>query len=202
VIAGHFTTKSAIHSLLRPLKDCVTGSASESTSADVSEQRPGARAVPAGIAARKAACATELAAKLDEEVRRRYPAQLHAVVVQPPAEEGFVRERRILEVPGVLVELVLVADPGKEAAALQREPAPKRERLEEGLLHLELVFRRKRRDELAPEKRVDVAADDEFRFGEAEAPPRWLDFATRRRKSADLVGLGVSGAACRGPLQD
>src|SRR5438034_5981324 len=140
--------------------------------ADMAEQVPQADAIAVRVTPGEAAPAPELGAELDQEIRRRDPLELHPVVVEPPPEERLVRQRRILEIPGVLMDLVLVADAGKEAPALQREAAPERERLEERLLDLERVFGRERSDYLPAEIRIDVRADDELGFAEAEAARR------------------------------
>ena len=71
-------------------------------------------AVPVPIGAGEYATPAGLCAELRKEFRRRHPPQLQTVVVQAPAEEGFVGERRIIEVPGMLVNLVLVANRRKE----------------------------------------------------------------------------------------
>src|SRR6202008_2159454 len=102
--------------------------------------RAGGRPVLVGVAAGKAAAAPGLGAQLEEQLRRRDPAHLHAVVVEPPAEERLVGQRRILEVPGVLVDLVLVADAGEEAPALEAEALAERQRLEERFLDFDLVL--------------------------------------------------------------
>ena len=51
-----------------------------------------------------------LDAKLKEQIGRRKPTHLHAVIVEAPAEERIVDEGRILEVPVVLMDIVQVAD--------------------------------------------------------------------------------------------
>ena len=170
--------------------------------AQMREQGAGGRAVLLRVAAREGAPAPRLGAELDEQVGRRDPAQLHAVVVEPPAEERAVGERRVDEVPGVLVDLVLVADAGEEAPGLEREAAPERERLDERLLDLELVLGGQRGDQPAAEIRVDVAGQDKLALGEAEAAPRRADLAAGRREAADLVGFGVLRAARKRALQD
>src|SRR2546427_7623322 len=50
-----------------------------------------------------------------------YTTLFRSVVVEPPAEECLVRERCILKIPGVLVDLILVADRRQETAALDGE---------------------------------------------------------------------------------
>src|SRR4029079_15645610 len=113
------------------------GSARTYVTADMPEQRPGADAVAAAIGRGKDAPAPDLGAQFDEEVGRRDPFQLQAVVLPPAAEECLVRERCVLEIPCVLMDLVLVADAGEKPAALEREAAAEREGLEKRLLDLE-----------------------------------------------------------------
>src|SRR5437660_933555 len=152
----------------------------------MAEQVPEANTVAVRIARGEAAPAAELGAELDQEIRWRNPFQLHPVVVQPAAEERLIRQRRILEIPGVLVDLVLVGDARKEAAALEREAATQRERLEERLLHLERVLRRKRSDELPTEIGIDVRRDEELGLTEAEAAA-WRRRLTARRREAGEI---------------
>src|SRR5262249_29059316 len=104
--------------------------------------------------------------------------------------------------PGVLVDLVLVADARQKPPALQREAAAEGERLEERLLDLELVFRRQRGRELTAKVGIGVAGDEELRFAQAEAARRRLDFAARRREAGDLIRIGVERAARGGALED
>src|SRR2546427_13081257 len=113
--------------------------------------------------ARESPPLAELGSELDEQIGRRHPAQLHTIVVEAAAEERLVRERRVLEVPGVLVDLILVADRRQETAALDGEAFAQPERLEERLLHFDRVFRRERRDKLAAKVRVDVRGHEELR---------------------------------------
>src|SRR5690349_12155696 len=108
-------------------------------------ERPQAGAVAVRVAAGKAAPAADLGAELHQQLGRRQPFQLQSIVVQPAAEKRLVGERRILEIPRVLMDLVLVADAREKASALQREAAAQRERLEERLFHLDLVIRREGR---------------------------------------------------------
>jgi hypothetical protein len=77
-----------------------------------------------------------LGAELDEEVRRRDPLDLHAVLRALVAEEGLVDERLVREIPGMRVHFVEVAEAGEEAPALGREPRGQRRRAEKRLLDL------------------------------------------------------------------
>ena len=61
--------------------------------------------------------------ELDEEIGRRHPLDLHAVLRTLVAEKGLVDERLVREVPGMRVHFVEVAETGKRSAALGREAA-------------------------------------------------------------------------------
>ena len=74
----------------------------------------------------KLVAVADLGAELDELVGRRDPFQLHAVVAVLAAEERLVGERRVDEIPDVLVLLVQVAEAGEEAAELRREAVGQR----------------------------------------------------------------------------
>src|SRR5687768_6378699 len=113
----------------------------------MAEDAPGTRAVLVGIHGREAAAAAGLGAELDQEIARRDPPQLHAVIVQTSAEKRLVGKRCVLEVPRMLVDLVLIADAGKKTATLQGEAAAKRQGLEERLLDLDLVLGGERGDQ-------------------------------------------------------
>src|SRR5207249_1898612 len=150
------------------------------------------------IRSRERAPAAQFRTQLEEQVGRGDPAQLHAVVVEAAAEERLVHERRVLEVPSVRVDLILVADRRQETAALDGEALTQPERLEERLLHFDRVFRRERRDKLAAKVRVDVRGHEELRLAEAEAAPRRSDFSCRRREAGDAIGVRIERAAGRG----
>src|SRR6185436_6087584 len=130
--------------------------------AEMAEQRPGAGAILVRIGRRKGSATAELAAQLDQQVGRRHPFHLHAVVVPAAAEKRLVGQRRVLEIPGVLMDRVLVADRREEAPALEREAAAELQRLEKSLLDLDFVFRRQRGDQLAAKVRIDIRGDDEL----------------------------------------
>src|SRR6185503_7690594 len=89
--------------------------------AHMAEQRPQARGVAVGVARRESAAARKLGAELDQEIGRGDPLGLHAVVIEPTAEERLVGKRGVLEVPGVLVDLIQIADAREEAPALDGE---------------------------------------------------------------------------------
>src|SRR6266480_2313908 len=100
------------------------------------------------------------------------------------------------------MDMVLIADAGEEAPALQRQAAAERERLEERLLDLERVFGRERRHQLPAEIRIDVRADDELRFAEAEAARCRTHFSTRRREAGDLEVVRILRSARSRALQN
>src|SRR3954469_23376709 len=166
------------------------------------EQRPQTGAVAIGIARRKSAAPADFRADAYNQPGRREPFHLHRVIVEPAAEERLVRERRVLEVPRMLVNLVLVADARQKAPAFQGKAARERERLEERLLDFERVLRRERRGKLAAEIRVDIRRDEELRFAEAEAASRRPDFTTGGCETREPVVIGVLRAARSGALQD
>src|SRR6185503_18334755 len=168
----------------------------------VAEQAPHVRSVAVAVGSGESATTPELGSELDEKIGRRQPAKLHAIVVEPPAEERLVRERRVLEVPGVLVDLVLVADSRQETPALQREAAAESKRLEKRLLDLELVIGSERGYELAAEVGVDVARDDELGLAKVEAARRRRDFSARGREAADLVGVRIERTTRHRALED
>src|SRR5882672_5913184 len=94
-------------------------------SADVREQGARTHAVLVASARRtrgKVATTAGLDAYVEIQIGRSHPFELDAVFVQLVAEEHLVRERRVGEVPGVRVNLVLVTDAGEETPRLDREP--------------------------------------------------------------------------------
>ena len=130
---------------------------------NMAKQTPGVRhGVPVAVRARECAPAPQLCAQLDEEVRRRNPFQLQAVVVQSASEKRLVGQRSILKIPGVLMDFVLVADCRKESPALQREAATEGEALEIRLLDLD---KRNRRLRLQGSKRETRNSQRETRNG-------------------------------------
>ena len=68
-----------------------------------------------------ASTVADLGAELEEQVGGRHPFDLHAVLRELASEKRLIGERRILEVPCVLMLLVQVADPGEEASELRHE---------------------------------------------------------------------------------
>ena len=95
------------------------GGAGSEIAAEVGEEVARAEAVlvaPAVGSGRKAVAAPRLHAEVEIERRRRHPFQLDAVVAQLVAEKRLVGERCVGEVPGVRVDLVLVADARRKTA--------------------------------------------------------------------------------------
>ena len=101
------------------------------------------RPLPSDARAGKRVAVAGFGAEFEEQVGRREPLHLHAVLRELPAEEGLVRERLVDEVPGVRVDLVEVADAGEEAPALDREAVRQRCRAEERFLDAHLARRRR-----------------------------------------------------------
>src|SRR6186713_1911260 len=95
----------------------------------------------------------------------------------------------------MLVELVLVTDARQEAARFEREASRQRERLEVGLLNLELVLRRQREVRAAAEIRIDACRERELGLAETEAPARRADLPAARHETGDGVSVGI----LRGP---
>src|SRR5262245_3263509 len=103
-----------------------------------------AYAVFVAIRAGKLVAARDLGPELEKERRGRKPAQLDPVLPQCVCEERLVRQRRVLEIPGVLVDLVMVADAGEETPPFEGKSLRQCKRLEIGLFDLDLVVRRQR----------------------------------------------------------
>ena len=108
--------------------------------ADVCEQRRAVEAVAIAPRRRERIAVAGFRAELDEQVRRREPLHLQAVLRELAAEERLVDERLIDEVPGVRVHFVEIAEAREEASALRREAARQRERAEKRFLDLDLVL--------------------------------------------------------------
>ena len=80
-----------------------------------------ADAVLVAIGAREAGAIADLPAELQECLGRRDPFELQAVALELAAEKRLIRQRRVEEVPDVLVLVVEVADARKEATEFRRE---------------------------------------------------------------------------------
>src|SRR3990172_427678 len=158
-------------------------------SAGVSEQVARTEAVlvaPAIRSAGKLPPASEFESHVEIQLGRRHPPQLNAVLRKPVAEKYLAGERRVGKIPGMCVNLVLIAHSGKKAARLERKPVGKGQRLNIALLDCRaIVFWRYRRDQRSPEVVVDVGGEREFRFSQAQAA-RWRpDLAQRRDEAVD-----------------
>ena len=95
--------------------------------ADVTKDGEEVRTVQVVVAARKRAATPHIATELDEQLRRRHPLELNAVVGELSPKEGSIGQRGIDEVPGMLVLRVEVADVGGKSArpgARDRGPTP------------------------------------------------------------------------------
>src|SRR5690242_19313946 len=101
------------------------------------EHGPRAEAVLASVASGEGAPSAGFEAEVEIQVGRCDPLHLHAVVGELVAEERLHDERRVGEIPGVRVQLVLVADTGKEASSLDGETVREAERLQVAFLDLE-----------------------------------------------------------------
>ena len=108
--------------------------------ADVREERRAVQAIALAPRARKRVAIAGLGTKLDEQVSRRNPLELHAVLRALVAEECLVDERLVREIPGVSMDFVQVTEAGEESPALghesrgqrqscERTPPPPRSRL-------------------------------------------------------------------------
>jgi len=127
--------------------------------AHVGEDRRRAGAIAIAVVAREVDAVPYLGAQLDEGLGRRDPFQLYAVLCELTAEERLVRERRVDEVPDVLMLLVEIADPRKEPAELRHDAVRQRGHEAVRLLDLDGVVRRQRDDEIGRELVIDVGAD-------------------------------------------
>ncbi len=125
--------------------------------------------MPVQRRSREALATARLGAQFHELVDGRDPLHLHAVVVILAAEECLVGERRIEEVPHVLVLLVEIAEAGEEAPELGRHAVGRAHPDAVRLLDRHLVVGREGRDEVAREFVVHVGVDRELGLSEAEA---------------------------------
>ncbi len=100
--------------------------------AEVAEQRIAARAVCVAIGAGEIGTASDFSAEFHEQLGRRQPFQLHAVVAVGFAEQCTVHQAVVGKIPGVRMFLVLVAEARQEASALEREAVAEAAGLEPG----------------------------------------------------------------------
>ena len=91
-----------------------------------------------GLSPRKTRATKGFTAEAQIQVGGRHPAELHTVVGVLAAEHGAVHQRLIPEVPGVRVHPVQVADVRIEAPEAQAGAGRQGERIDEGLLDLDL----------------------------------------------------------------
>ena len=145
----------------QPRQSGTPGMRAADVAADVCKQAGRADAVLVAVGAGEILAAADLGAELHEQVGRRHPLQLQAVLAVVFAEQRLRHQRRVGEVPGVRMLLVEVADAGEEAAALQREALAQAEGLEPRLLDLGLAVLQ-RHVEHAAKIGTDVGGDDQL----------------------------------------
>src|SRR5260221_322737 len=156
-------------------------------------ERTGAVLPAAAETRRKCAAATELGAEIPVKLGRRDPAKLNAVFIQLSTEERFHRERRIGEVPGMCVNLVLIAQRREKAPGLDGETVREPDRLDVAFLDADaVVVRRDRPNQGAAEVVVDIRRERQFGFAETEAARRWSDIGHRRYQTVNAVGGRVA----------
>ena len=161
--------------------------------ADVREQRRAVQAVADCAASPgNASPLPALRAELEEQVRRREPLDLHAVLRALAAEERLVDERLIDEVPGMRVHFVEVAEAREEAPALGREALGQRRRAEERLFDFDLVLAGDRGGQLAGKIRIDVRRERELGLAEIEAALAGTDLAAVRHEAGDVPVSGIA----------
>src|SRR5262249_19449603 len=73
------------------------------------------------IGAGEARSITDFSTKLEIRIGRRHPLELQTVVLELPAEKSLIGQRRIVEIPHMLMLVVEIPDGGKEAAELRCE---------------------------------------------------------------------------------
>ena len=152
---------------------------------DVPEQRDGVEVVAVLARAGKRVAIAGFGAELEEQVGRREPLHLQAVLPELSPEERLVRERLVDEIPGVRVHLVQVADAGEEAAALDREPGRQRRGAEERFLDLEFTLAGECCGQAAGEVGIDARRERDLRLAEAEAALARADFVAGRQEAGD-----------------
>src|SRR5882672_1552533 len=120
-------------------------------------ERGGAVLSAAAETCGECATATELRPEIPVQRGRRDPAELNAVFVELSAEERFHCERLIGEVPGMRVDLVLIAQRREKALGLDGEPVRQADGLDVALFDADrVVVRRDRPDQGAAEVVVDI----------------------------------------------
>ena len=161
----------------------------------------GEDAVRAGAVVR--AAAEDFGAELDEQVGRRHPANLHAIVAVLVAEEGLVGQRPVVELVGMRVVAVEIADIGEEATAAQGEAVRQRDRFDESFLDAELVLAivaAHRQRQLAVELVVDIGRHRQLAFSQRDALRTGAAFAYQRKARARVV-VGVERVMADGAVE-
>ncbi len=197
VLPGAFL-RAQVH----PRHACAPGRGFADVAARVREQRRAVESIGGAPCPRECLAIAGLGAQLEEELRRRNPLELQAVLRPLTAEERLVNERLVDEVPGVCVELVQVAEAGEETPALEQESRGQRKRPEVRLLDLELVLGRHRDGQAAHEVRIDVGRQRQFRLPEVEAALARSDLVAGRNESCDPVVGGVLRKVGEAATQD
>ena len=162
--------------------------------AGLHERRDRARTVVVGVRRGKGVAAEPLGAKLQEEVRRRDPAQPDAVIAILRPQERTVRQRRIHEVPVVRVPLVEIGDTRKEPPGLRRQTPRQARGLDERFFDGDGVVVLERDREIRHEYVVDIRRQHDLRFVEREAAigkPRLLVQRKARNPCGRRIVFGM-----------
>ena len=130
--------------------------------AGVSVDHSGTDAVLVSLRARKAVPIADFGAELEEQIGRRDPFHLQAVVAVLAAEKGLVGEWCIDEIPCMLVLLVHVAEPRKEASELRHQAVRRRRVHAIGLLDRDGILGRERDDQIAREQVIDIGGNGQL----------------------------------------
>ena len=152
------------------------------------------------IGAGESRAVADFAAELDEKVGRRDPFHLQPVVLVLAAEERLIDERRVVEIPRVLVHVIEIPDARQEPAELWGDAVRRGGVQPVRFLDLDRILGRKREGEIAVELVVDVRRQRELGFGDAEAALRRRDVAARR-KPGDRILIRILRQIRVDPLQ-
>ena len=153
---------------------------------DVREQRRAVEPVATQARTRELAAVARFRAELEEQVRRREPLHLHAVLAVLPAIEGLVHERLVDEVPGVRVDFVEVTEAGEEAPSLDREPRRQRRGASERFFDADFAFGRQGHRQRRGEVRINARRERHFGLAEVEAAVARPDLASARHEAGEV----------------
>ena len=106
----------------------------------MAEQRITTHTVFVAVGAGEIGAAPDFGAQFGEQLGRRHPFQLQAVVAVAFAEQHFIHQIVGGEIPSMRMLLVLVADAGTEAAAFERQAVIQRQGLEPGFFDSDLAI--------------------------------------------------------------